>query len=305
MIEVSGLSKTYGRRRDPAVKDVSFDIRDGEIVGLAGLNGAGKTTTISAITGIILPSDGQILVDGMDIISEKARASAGIGWVSEFPSFEQNARPAQLLVYYAGFHGMRRGEARERAEDVLKAVGLEHALDRKIRTYSQGMKKRFGLASAMLSDPQNYLLDEILNGLDPEGMRYVRNLLLEFRKNGKAVLLSTHILGVLQDLADRVLILQNGRVLEALTREQMRKLGKPSFKLRTDRIDGKLIELLSVFGNVSTSGEHVVISGIDATDALAGEISAAVASGGYRLFHLSIESESLEDHFLQLTRDAG
>lgn len=300
MIEIEGFSKLYGRSRFPAVDDVSMKVNDGEIVGLAGLNGAGKTTTINATTGVVLPSRGKILVDGLDIVKEKPRASRSIGWVSEYPSFEQNVRPPLLMRYFAGFYGMPTREARERIVEVLKSVGLERALGQKISSYSQGMKKRFGLASAMISDPGNYLLDEILNGLDPEGIHYVRNSLLEFREAGKAVLLSTHILGVLQDLADRVVILHRGKVLEELTKESMKKLGKPALRLRVDRVDATLIRLLSRFGTPVAEGGDIVLSGIDDGEQTAEAVASSLIGSGYRLSHLSAERASLEEYFLKL-----
>ncbi len=304
MIEIADLSKLYGRKHQPALSGIDFNVDNGEIVGLAGLNGAGKTTTINAVSGVILPSKGVIHVDGLDIVKEKARASRNIGWVSEYPSFEQNVKPVLLMRYFAGFYAMSGRASEERINNVLKAVGLERALDMKIRSYSQGMKKRFGLAAAMLSDPSNYLLDEIMNGLDPEGMSYVRKLLLSFRNEGKAILLSTHILGALQDLADRVIILHRGKILETLTRQSMKKLGNPSLKIKVDRVDAKLLDLLSRFGNARVMGDEIIVSGIDDSTEITEEISSSLVTGGYRLSHLSLERESLEDYFLKLT-EAG
>lgn len=289
----------------PAVDDISFTINDGEIVGLAGLNGAGKTTTINAITGVALPSNGKILVDGFDIVKEKTQASRNVGWVSEYPSFEQNAKPVPLMQYFAGFYNMPSKEVGQRILEVLKAVGLDRALNMKISSFSQGMKKRFGLASAMLSDPRNYLLDEILNGLDPEGINYVRDSLLRFRDEGKAILLSTHILGVLQYLADRVIILHRGKVLETLTRESIKKLGKPSLKIKVDRADANLMRILSKFGTPVVAGEEIVVSDVEDSQATTEDVSSVLIAGGYRLSHLSVERESLEEYFLQLIREGS
>lgn len=300
MLEVGGLSKLYGRRHLPAVDDVNLKVADGEIVGLAGLNGAGKTTTINAATGVILPTSGKILVDGLDIVKEKPKASRSIGWVSEYPSFEQNVKPVFLMQYFAGFYNIPPREAKERIAEVLKSVGLDRALDRKISTYSQGMKKRFGLASAMISDPRNYLLDEILNGLDPEGIHYVRNLLLQFRDEGKAVLLSTHILGVLEDLADRVIILHKGKVLEDISKESMKKLGKTALRLRVDRVDAALIRILSRYGKPVAQGLDIVISGVENEEQVAEMVSLSLIKEGYRLSHLELSGASLEEHFLRL-----
>lgn len=303
MIDVESFSKLYGRQHVAAVDNISLHIDDGEIVGLAGLNGAGKTTTINAITGVILPSKGRILVDGLDIVKEKAAASRNIGWVSEYPSFEQNAKPVPLMRYFAGFHNMPSEETSRRIISVLGAVGLDRAIDQKLSAYSQGMKKRFGLASAMLSDPKNFLLDEILNGLDPEGINYVRNSLLKFRKEGKSILLSTHILGVLEDLADRVIILHRGRILETLTRDAMKRLGKPTLRLRVDRADDELLKVLAKFGKPVIAGDEVFVIDIEGGDETLQSVSSAIIRKGYRLSHLSLEGASLEEHFLKLIEE--
>lgn len=308
MIEVNDLSKVYGRRRSPAINELSFNVNDGEILGFAGLNGAGKTTTINCISGVLLPSKGNIAVDGSDIVREKAKASKNLGWVSEFPTFEQNVKPVQLLDYFAGFYNIPKRESQHRIEDILRAVGLESVSDRKIRTFSQGMKKRFGLATSMISDPQNYLLDEILNGLDPEGVHYVKRQMLDFKKAGKSVLLSTHILRVLEDIADRIVIIHDGRVKEIVSREKFRNLGKPNIRLKPNRIDKRLLEILESYGKPVEENDQVSIVGVTNAEKTAQEISAAVVKAGYTLSYLSAEGSSLEEYFLELmegSREAG
>ena len=301
MIEINDLSKLYGRHGVPAVDHISFTIRDGEILGFAGLNGAGKTTTINCLSGVLLPSAGKILVDGLDIVGDKARASRNIGWVSEFPTFEQNVKPVQLLGYFGGFYGLSKQELNSRIREILASVGLERVMDKKLRTFSQGMKKRFGLASAMISDPQNYLLDEILNGLDPEGVSYVRKQVLEYKKAGKSVLLSTHILGVLEDIADRVVIIHRGKIREVLSREKFKRLGKPIVRLKPNLIDNNLISILESFGRPVADGGHVNILEVADAEKVAQEVSAAVVKAGYTISYLNAEGASLEQYFLEIT----
>jgi len=301
LIDVNGFSKFYGRGKVRAVDNVSFKINKGEILGFAGLNGAGKTTTINCISGVLLPSQGHILVDGMDIVSDKPKASRNLGWVSEFPTFEQNVKPIKLLDYFAGFYDIPGQESHQRILNILKAVGLEDAVDRKLSTFSQGMKKRFGLATAMISDPQNYLLDEILNGLDPEGVSYVKEMVLEFKKEGKSILLSTHILGVLEDVADRIAIIHRGKIRQIIPREQFNNLGKPVINLKPNLIDNSLISILESFGTPVKNGDHVIITGVMSAETLAQEISVAVVKAGYTISHLSVDGASLEQYFLELT----
>ncbi len=221
MIEIRRLTKAYSRNSAPAVNDLDLTINNGEIVGFAGLNGAGKTTTIRAATGIIYPTSGTVLIDGADILTEKARASSSVGWVPELPNFEPNAKPMQLLKYYGGFYGMSPEKSQNRGMQLLEATGLSGDTGKKLRNYSQGMKKRFSLAASMLNDPQNYFFDETLNGLDPEGIRYVRKLVTELKSRGRAIFLSSHILSELETLADRIAIIHKGKLVEVMTRDQI------------------------------------------------------------------------------------
>ncbi len=301
MIELEEVSKFYGRNKTPAVEGLSFTVKNGEILGFAGLNGAGKTTAINCMAGILLPTRGRILIDGMDIVTRKPEASVNIGWVSEFPAFEYNVRPGELLKYFAGFYNISGQEAEQRITRILRIVGLENAVDRKINVYSQGMKKRLGLAAAMISDPHNYLLDEILNGLDPGGVRSVKEQMLEFRKDGKTVLLSTHILGALGDIADRIVIIHRGTVREIISREKFRSLGKPVISLKTDVVDEKLMKILESFGSPVPDGDRINILGTSGNEDILKEINLALVKAGYGVSHISTEGSSLEQYFLNVT----
>lgn len=226
MIIFQNLTKNYGRHSVPAVDELNLTVNDGEILGFAGLNGAGKTTTIRIASGISLPSSGTVLVDGHDIVKEKVEASRTIGWVPEFPNFEPNAKPMSLMLYYSGFYGINSVEAKDRSMKLLNEVGLSSALDKKLRSYSQGMKKRFSIAAAMINDAQNFLLDETLNGLDPEGIKYIKNLILKLKEQNKAVMLSSHILSELQNVADRVAVIHEGKLLKVVTKEELQSLNE-------------------------------------------------------------------------------
>lgn len=303
MIEVENLTKVYGGGRIVAVDNISFKVDDGEILGFAGLNGAGKTTTIETICGVSIPTSGSIFLDGSDIVKDKVNASKTVGWVSEFPAFEMNEKPLKLLQYYAGFYDHFTSDSKRVATQLLNEVGLGNAVNRKLREYSQGMLKRFSLASAMLSNPKNYLLDEVLNGLDPGGVNFVRRSVLDFKSQGKSILLSTHILGALENLADRIAIIHKGKLIKLLSRDGIRSLGRTVLELKTNKIDENLIKLLGKFGKPVVQGDHIVISEIGNPEATSQEVGAAVTGNGYGLMHLSIVGESLEEYFLQLIED--
>jgi ABC-2 type transport system ATP-binding protein len=294
---IEDLSKSFPGRRTPAIEDINLELHDGEVLGLVGLNGAGKTTTIRVATGVSLPTSGRVVVDGHDIVHDKSRASEEIGWVPELFPYEPGASAHKLLVFYAGFHGVTGRDAHQLADELLERVGLGGCSQARIRTFSQGMKRRFGLASAMVSDPQNLLLDEVLNGLDPEGMAFVRNWVLDLRRAGKAVLLSSHLLSELQALADRVAFVHLGHLLRVVDRAELARAGGTSLHLIIENLDPAAVAYLRSVGSVQVEGSSVVVS---APTADAPTISTELVRRGYRLAELRSEGASLEDYFLKL-----
>ncbi|MEM4694800.1 MAG: ABC transporter ATP-binding protein, partial [Ignisphaera sp.] len=167
MIEIDGISKSFGSLK--ALDRVSFSVKNGEIVGYVGLNGAGKTTTIRICVGVLNPDSGDVKIDGYSITYEKRIASRYIGWVPELPIFELDEKALNYFVYLAGYYGISYTEARSLGRKLLEEVGLGNALNMKLKNFSLGMKKRFALAVSMINNPSNFIFDEVLNGLDPQG----------------------------------------------------------------------------------------------------------------------------------------
>jgi ABC-2 type transport system ATP-binding protein len=302
VLVVQTLTKRFPGRPRPAIEDVQFEVRDGEILGLVGLNGAGKTTTIRIAAGVSLPTRGTVLVDGNDIVQEKRHASERVGWVPELFPFEPEARALPLLVYHAGFHGIPGAEARTHGRELLARVGLAEVENDRIRTFSQGMKKRFSLACAMVSDPPNLLLDEILNGLDPEGIAFVRNWTAELRRQGKAVLLSSHLLTELQALADRVAFVHHGHILRTISRAELASAGEPMFRVTIANLDPAALEYLGSVGTPRTEGSTVFVS---RPKIEAASLNAELVRRGYQVTELRVETTSLESYFLGLIGSAG
>jgi ABC-2 type transport system ATP-binding protein len=300
MIQVHALTKQYSKSQPLALDSATFDVNDGQIVGFVGLNGAGKTTAIRLAVGITLPTSGSVSVDGHDIVEEKVEASKRLGWVPELPNFEANAKAVSLLQYFAGFYGIPATEAKSKSMELLGLVGLQGAEKRKLRAYSQGMKKRFSLASSMISDPQNFLFDEVLNGLDPEGIRFFRQLMLDFKAKGKAVLLSSHILMEVESIADLVVIIHKGKIIKRITRNELSNLGSPGIKLRVGGFDERAKNLLKSYGEVRVEGDSILLSGTSADPA---DINASLVKLGYRVGEVSPQREGLEDYFLDLIKE--
>ncbi len=305
MITISNVNKSYSPKVPLAVDSISLEVNDGEILGLVGLNGAGKTTTIRMISGITLPTSGTIKVDGYDVVHQKLKASACVGWIPEFPNFEPNAKPLPLMRYFAGFYDLK-GEAGDKAiMERLASVGLADYLSKKLRTYSQGMKKRFSIAESLLGNPQNVLFDETLNGLDPEGVLFVRKLILNLKSEGKAILLSSHILSEVENIADRVAIIHHGKLIKLLTRSEMKALGNDTMHITVDNPDEKLPQLLESYGTVHISGPNVLINKLKVNKAEYADVSRNIMNSGYRMSEFRVAGESLEDYFFTLVGETA
>jgi len=204
-IKLSGLRKEYGRVI--AVDGVDLDIAPGEFVGLVGHNGAGKTTTIRMLTGQLTPTEGSISVAGSDVVMDPAAARSKLGTVPEHPTLYEYLSAREMIEFVAEIRGS--GDV----EWALGVAGLGADADRLIREYSQGMRRKTALAAALVARPPVLVLDEALNGLDPASADRVVGVLNELRQDGSTVLLSTHILDTLEKVADRIVLMERGRIV--------------------------------------------------------------------------------------------
>jgi ABC-2 type transport system ATP-binding protein len=301
LIRVESLTKYYARGKNnaPAIDSVSLDVNDGEIVGFVGLNGAGKTTTIRIACGVTLPSSGSVKVDGHDIVSEKPEASKTVGWVPEFPNFDQNAKARSLMLYFAGFRGIREEEAERRTKELFEQLNLIGFENKKLRSYSQGMKKRFSLAAALLPDPRNLLFDEILNGLDPEGIHYIRTLMVDLKKRGKAVLLSSHILSEIENISDRVAFIHKGKLVKIVTRDELSRIesGAGVLKIVIQNLNDDGLGYLRTLGEVKIDGNNVWLSDFVADPA---QVNSELIKRGFLVREFNIQKSNLEDYFFKL-----
>jgi ABC-2 type transport system ATP-binding protein len=213
-VSVKDLKKTFRKpfsgKKVEAVRGVSFEVEHGEVFGFVGPNGAGKTTCIKMLTGLIFPTGGTATVLGDPIPSP--RAMARVGFLPENPYVYPYLTPREFVVLCGRLSGMSGRTLTKRTEEVLERVGIRDAIDRPVRALSKGMGQRVGLAAALVHDPDLLILDEPMSGLDPVGRKDVRDLILEERTRGKTVFFSTHILGDVETLCDRVCILRQGKV---------------------------------------------------------------------------------------------
>ncbi|NDC78238.1 MAG: ABC transporter ATP-binding protein [Chitinophagia bacterium] len=207
VIEVAGLGKVYGSL--VAVDDLSFSVRRGDVYGFLGQNGAGKSTTIRMLLTLIRPTSGSIRMFGMDISRHRSEILARVGAVIEKPDLYGYLTGRENLRILARLSGCRDRKAIDR---VLDTVGLAARADDRVRTYSQGMRQRLGIACALVHDPELVILDEPTNGLDPQGIADIRNLILRLsREGGKTFLVSSHLLSEMELIANRMVIIDKGR----------------------------------------------------------------------------------------------
>lgn len=207
MLEIEGLQKKFAGK--PALKDVSFSVKEGEIFGLLGHNGAGKSTTLGILLGMVAPSVGETKIDGISVQKNRAEALKRVGAIFESPGFYDYLSGYQNLKLLTSYSG---GVSKADIDDVVRRVEMDDRIHSKVGTYSHGMRQRLALAQALLPEPKVLLLDEPTDGLDPEGIKWFRDFILGLRKDrGMTVLFNSHLLVEVEQMCDRVVILQEGQ----------------------------------------------------------------------------------------------
>jgi len=289
-VRVESLSKRFGSVL--AVDDLSFALAPGTITGFLGPNGAGKTTTLRMLLGLTAPSGGRALVFDRPY-AEVARPALRIGAVLEATDFHPGRSGRDHLRTLSRSVGL----PDTRADEALRRVELEQAARRRVKGYSLGMRQRLGLAAALLGDPELLILDEPANGLDPEGVRWLRDFLRDFAAGGRTVLVSSHVLAEIAQTVDQVLIVNRGRlVAEAPLAELTARVGG-SVRVRTPEPDRLRAALEREQIQTSSTNEHALL----AHGASSEQVGRIAFAAGVPLYELVADSSSLEDVFLELT----
>lgn len=223
MIEVKNVTKKYGNTT--AVDNISFDVKDGEVVGFLGPNGAGKSTTMNMITGFIEPTEGQIIVNGNDISKKPKKAKKQIGYMPESVPLYYELTVREFVNYMAELKFVGRKERKAEVEKVIKETGLQEVQKKLIRNLSRGYKQRVSLAGALVGNPDVIILDEPTVGLDPKQITEIRSLIKELGKK-HTVILSTHILSEVSQICEKVVIINKGKIVAIDTPENLEKTTK-------------------------------------------------------------------------------
>lgn len=211
-VAITGVTKVFPipfqRRSIPAVRDLNLQVPAGQVYGLLGPNGSGKSTTLKIILGLVAPTRGTAEIFGVD--SDLVESREAVGFLPENPYFYKYLTGKETLRFYGKLCGLRGTRLRSRVDELLTLVGLTSASDRRLAGYSKGMLQRIGLAQALIQEPKLVVLDEPTAGVDPAGAREIRDLILDLKNRGMTILLSSHLLGQVQEICDRVGILANG-----------------------------------------------------------------------------------------------
>lgn len=295
VVRLQGVSKIISSRS--LVSDLTLDISPGQVFGFLGPNGAGKTTTIRMMVGLMSISKGDILISGHSVKTEFEKAIAEVGAIVENPEMYKFLTGYQNLVHFAR---MSPGITKERIAETIERVGLTARIHDKVKTYSLGMRQRLGVAQAILHKPKLLVLDEPTNGLDPQGIRELRDYLRQLtREEGITVFVSSHLLSEMELMCDTVAIIQNGKLIDVRNLRQEAgadALIEVAFEVNDAQRAAELIPGAAIQGNnivVSLSREQIP------------ELNAILVNEGLQVYGIRNVTHTLEDQFLQMTGGGG
>lgn len=309
VLEVTGLKKQIGKHL--IIKGIDFQVGAGEVFGFLGPNGAGKTTTIRMLVNLIRPTQGTISICGTDLRKHPEKALAHVGAIVENPELYSYMTGRENLEHFAR---MFRHVGEERIREVTAIVGLDKRIDDKVKTYSLGMRQRLGIAQALLGSPQLLILDEPTNGLDPQGIKEMREFIRRLAADGLSVFVSSHLLSEIQLMCDRVAIISQGEVIAVGTVEDLLVQSDNRILWQVKPLEQALPILspyISVVEQSAPNGAEAIEAGnhLDGTDTLTTRMPAdtvagvnqALVAAGVEVFSITIKNPTLEELFLRLT----
>lgn len=292
VVKLENVHKKIGRNE--IIRGLSFEVKEGEVYGFLGPNGSGKTTTIRMMTGLITMTKGDITICGHNIRTNREKALEQIGAIVENPELYEYMTGMQNLKHFANMAA--EPISKERIADIIKLVDLKEAIYKKVKTYSLGMKQRLGIAQALLHNPKILILDEPTNGLDPAGIRQIRDYLRRLAKEeGIAVIVSSHLLSEIELMCDRVVIIKDGQFVQAYNlHEKQRNEDKVEVALEVDAVNeankiikGKVLKQNVVLVSVKKEEIPKIIKKLIYADVL--------------VYGVTVQNKTLEDEFLAIT----
>jgi ABC-2 type transport system ATP-binding protein len=295
-IEISNLTKTY--KDVKAVENLSFNVRKGEVFGFLGPNGAGKTTTIKAMLGLIHVTSGEIKINGFDMKKNGIDVKKDIGYLPERVSFYDNLTPIQTLNFFCELKGVDNSVV----PSLIKEVGLEGAMNRKVGTFSKGMVQLLGVAQALIGNPSIYILDEPTSGLDARWVRAVREKIKMLNERGATIIFSSHILSEVEALCDRVAIINRGKLIAEDTVANLNKYlhMKPRLEITIKDLNGKIPNVISNIQGVEAVEAKDNILCITCESQIRVKVISSLDGAGFVIDNIKTIEPSLEDAFVKL-----
>ena len=302
MIRTENLCKDFDEVR--AVRNLNLKVEEGEIYGFLGPNGAGKTTTILMLLGILKPSRGKIYLFGEELSRNSLSLKSRIGVVSEKQYLYKEMTAGEYLDFFAELYGVR--NRKKRIEELLEAVGLLEVINRKVGAFSRGMQQKLGFARALLHDPDLLILDEPVSGLDPTGIKQIRDLVREENRKGRTIFISSHLLSEVERLCGRVGIINEGRLLAEDTMENLRRKLTDVEELEVEVSEAKkeTLEALSSLDfvkGITKEGKKLTIK-VKADKDHRAEISQLISQKGEVVLGIKVKEMSLEEAFITITQ---
>ena len=304
MIETKGLTKNYGNLA--ALVDLDLKINDGDIFGFIGPNGAGKTTTMRILATLLEPTRGQAFIEGLDVTKNGKKVRSMIGYMPDFMGVYDDLKVFEYLEFFAAAFGIERKKRKSIVEGVLELTDLRSKRSVSVDSLSRGMQQRLGVARVLIHDPKVLILDEPASGLDPRARIEIRELLRELKRMGKTIMISSHILSELEEICDRVGIIEQGRLVFSGTMEEIRQRMGVQSKVRV-RVGGgreKAVELLSglpQIQEVKVTGAYIAVTFQDEQNT-EGLIARTLVHGDIDIVSIEPEQVKLDDAFLRLTK---
>jgi ABC-2 type transport system ATP-binding protein len=292
MIEATGLTKRYGSTK--AVDDLTFTVADGLVTGFLGPNGAGKSTTMRLIVGLDAPSSGRITVSGRPYHDRRFPLHE-VGALLEAKAIHPSRSARNHLRWLAQSNGIRTS----RVDEVLEQVGLTSVARKRAGTFSLGMSQRLGIAAALLGDPEVLLLDEPVNGLDPEGIQWVRQLLRSLASEGRTVFVSSHLMSEMALTADHLIVIGKGRLIaDASVAEVIAQASANHVKVVSPQANALRDRVTAAGADAEQAGDDtLIVTGLECRD-----VGIIAADAGITLYELSRQEASLEEAFMEMTR---
>ena len=307
MIEVKNVTKKYGKFE--AIKNISFEIKDGEIVGLLGPNGAGKSTTMNMITGYIEQTEGEIIINGFDTLKKPMKAKEQIGYMPEGVPLYADLTVKEFINYMAGLKKVDKKQKREKIEKIIKDMSLTGVQNKLIKNLSRGYKQRVSMAGALIGEPKILVLDEPTVGLDPKQITEIRKIIKDLGKT-HTVILSSHILSEVSQICEKVIIINNGKIVAIDTPENLEKkvTGRNDIYVTVEDKDNKILEVTKNIKEIETielvaenddENKKYLISTSKDVD-IRKTLFAEFAKANITIFEMKKSDVTLEDAFMNL-----